>query len=532
MKTHQTHTPPLEQTPDVSEEQTTMARSRDHYLRSINPADRTVVGEVERTPVDQAPEILERAREIQRAWCRRPLETRAQRARSIFQELLQWRQELLELIVDETGKSPLEARRELWTTWEEIRDMIADAGDRLEPADNGGWLPAGRRTQTRWRPRGVVLVIASEYDPLQTTVAPAMAAMLAGNAAIVVGDAQSPLTGRSIVNVATACGIPDRLWTSVVGDDRLIDRLADSADAVISYGSARRTRRIARRQAERMIPVMGRWSTDDVMVVLADADVEKAARAAVRAACTGGGRNRRSLRRIYVQKPVVDPFVDAVVKEVGALRQADRGDQDGLEVGPLSTPHQLEVMEELIDDASRRGARLVAGGRPRPRCRGNYFEPTVMTGVDESMRLFQESAPGPVVAVAAVEAPAEAVARTTDIDGYGAVSLYTDNRQVALNMADKLQAPVVGINEVVRDLPASAPQIRTTIDGPVDPVGADRLRPLSRRIVTVDSRPGPIPSLLEIKTPKRMEQMLDTALAMIHRRGWLRNTVASILPGN
>lgn len=532
MKTHQTHTPSLDETnihrAPREQDRTEVTKER---LHSVNPADETIVGEAELTPPDPAAEFVERAREAQQAWQRRPLAKRVQRSRNLFHELLGWRKELLELLVDETGKNNLEARWELWKTCEEVSDILADADEQLGSETKGSrWTP-GSRTESQWQPRGVVLVVASGYDPMHTTIAPAIAALAAGNAVIVVADHRAPLVVQSLTNIATSTGIADALWTGLVGGEKLIDTLAGRVDAVVSYGSPKLTRRIARRQATRMIPVLGRWTTRDAMIVLNDAPLEKAARAAVCAACGGGGRRRRSLRRIYVQDSVFDPFVDAVVEEVGTLKQGGNGRDEAMKVGPLFDRQELETMERLVNEASEAGARLVAGGRARPRCRGSFFEPTVLTGVDESMRLWQESAPGPVVAMARIQAPAEAVRRTCDGGGYGAVSIYTGNRGVATHLAGRLQAPVVGINEVVSDVPASAPTTSSTFHGPSDPVGADRLRALSRRIITVDRGWSAFPHVLETRTPRRMERTLDAAIDLVHRRGWVQKAVDMIVPG-
>ena len=535
MKTQETHTPPLDET-RVERNLTPSHRHQDDHLRSINPADGCVVGETRMTSPSEIDILLERALEAQRAWRRRPLKFRIEKGRELFCEALSWRRELLELIGDETGKSSLEARWELWKTCEEVEDILSGAQPMLQEEEDARWWQPGRKTLWRWQPRGLVLIIASGYEPLQTTLAPAIAALVAGNAVVVVGDRRSPLTAQSITNIATSIGIADHLWTGVVGTRRLTDSLADRVDAVVSYGSSMVTRRLARRQGDRMIPVYGRWPTRDAMIVLADADLRRAARAAVCSSCSGGGRRRRSLRRIYVQQSIIDPFIDAVVEEVSTLRQGHRdgdgpGERGGIEVGPLFDAEQLETMESLVDEATGRGARLVAGGRIRPRCRGLFFEPTVLTGVDESMRLWNENIPGPVVAIAEVQAPAEAIRRICEIPGYGAVSLFTRNRGLARDLAKRLQAPVVGINEVVHDVPAHSPSIRGTLSGPLDPVGADRLRALSQTTLLVERRFRRIPKIVETRAPKQMERVLEAGMSLIHRRDWARRVFDAVLPG-
>lgn len=529
MNSFQTHIPPAEQTttksPDSSEQ---LEKQR---LQSQNPSDGSVVGEVELTPDSATAQLLERATDAQRAWQRRPLDERIKIGRRLFRHLLKWRRELIELLVDETGKSDLEARWELWKTCQEMGHILDGAKDEIAAERRRHWLRPHRVVESRWQPRGVVLVVASAYEPLQTTVAPALAAVVAGNSVIIVADERSPLVVKSASNIAAGAASQEALWTGVVGGRRLVDGLADRVDAVVSYGPPMMTRRLARRQGDRMIPVLGRWPTRNAMVVLNDADMERASRAAVVGSCSGGGRIRRAVRRIYVQQSVSDIFVDAVIEQMGTLRQADDVNGGRREVGPLFESRDLERMESLVDDACRNGARLVAGGRPRPRCRGSYFEPTVLTGVDESMRLWREDAPGPVVAIADVQAPAEAVRRVREVPGGGAVSIFTANRHVADQLAGRLGTPVVGINEVVDELPKDAPPMRSTFDGPLDPSGADRLRALSRRIVKVERGLSLLTGLLETRSPGRAELALDAAISVLHRRHSIRSAIESVLPG-
>ncbi len=515
MENYQTETPTPEHTkPPRHQDQTLPENQR---LCSFNPVDRSVVGEVELTPASQSDTIVEQASDAQRAFQRRPLDERIKIGRRLVSQVLKWRTELLELMVDETGKSTLEARWELWKTCDEAGELLSQAKKRISGDRTRQWWRPHRVIESTWQPRGVVLVVASAYEPLQTTVAPALAALLAGNAVIVVGDERAPLTVKSVTNIAAGVTGQESLWTGWVGGRRLVDSLADRVDAVVSYGPPMMTRRLARRQGDRTIPVIGRWPTQNAMIVLNDADLDRAARAAVFGACSGAGRSRRAIRRIYVQDSVADLFVDSVVEQMGTLHQGSDGDGDNRkrQIGPLFEPRDLERLESLVDDACRSGARLIAGGRPRPRCRGTYFEPTVLTGVDESMRLWREPAPGPVVAISSVQAPADAARRVRDIPGYGTVAIFSANQQVARNLAIRLEAPVVGINEVVDDLRAASPTVQGTFDGPIDPTGADRLEALSRRVVTVERRLLGLPKVLETRHAGRTEKALDAAMSVL-----------------
>ncbi len=529
MKSQSTFTPslhPTAQAPEPIEE---------GRLRSINPSDGTLLGDVELVTPESIPTLVERAQEAQRAWMRRPLSTRIQRARRLTQDILNWRAELLDLLADETGKSPVEARRELWNACEELADITSKAPESLGESRSSRW--SGGQPQTvRWRPRGVVLVLASAYSPLHTALAPMVAALVAGNAVIVVPDDRSPLTAHSLVNVATSAGIPDALVQAVAGGPAVIDALANQADAIVSYGSAVLTRRLSRAQSARFIPLLGRWPTGDVVVVLSDADLEHAARSAVQACCIGSGRGYRSPARIYVQDTVIDPFLDAVVEEVGRLRtpRGSAGTVSAPEstgpVGPLFDSEDLHRLESLVEGAISAGARLVAGGRKRPRSRGYFFEPTILSHVDEEMALWQQCPPGPLITLATFSAPAEAVLRVRSLPGYGQVALFSKSRSVIDDLARRLDAPLVGVNAIFDELPAASDPVATSLQGPTDPVGAHRLQALSHRVVLLENRLDRIHLALRRRSEGQLLRAMDSALALFHRQGLLRRTAEALWP--
>lgn len=531
MKSQTTFTPDLTEAEFYTREIIEDFDHKPETIRSINPRDRTLIGEVELTATSKAEELIEQAREAQRAWMRRPLDRRLNRAKAVTQEVLNWRKDLLELLIDETGKSKIEARQELWNACQETRHIARETLSRLGPVKNKKRLSFSPGWTATWEPLGTVLIIASAYEPLHTTLAPAIAALIAGNAVLVVSDRRAPLTVQSVANIAATAGVPDALWQSITCDPPLIKVLASQVDAVVSYGEASLTKEIARQQGPRMIPILGRWNTQDAMIVLNDADVEEAAKAAVRAACTGGGRGHRTLRRIYVQELATDPFIDAVVEEVGALRQLPQSDPEQLEMSPLFEPGDLEKMERLIEEAITAGARLIAGGRRRPKSRGLYFEPTVLSHMDESMALWQEDAPGPIVAIATVRSFSEAQMRIRKHAGHSAVSLFTKTPELAKGLAKRLDASAVGVNKVVEQLPINAPMIRACKSGAADPIGAARLQALSRQALTMEAR-QPIRhlhALLRRTGPAQKERLLDGLITLTHRQGWTRKAVELFL---
>lgn len=489
-------------------------------LLSFHPALGVPLGEVALTPVEEAGEVVLKAQEAQRSWERRPLRERIKGGEEVFQEVLTWRGQLLELLEDETGKAPMEARRELLTMCEEVEAILKKAPQELTPKTRKvSWMKEERRQN---RPRGVALVVASAYEPLGTTMAAAVANLVVGNAVIVMADGCSPLTVSSLGNIATGLDLPEGLWQTVVGGRSLLDKVAGEVDVILSYGSAVVTRRLARSQSRRMIPVYGRWPTRDVMVVLSDADMVRAARAAVRDACGGGGQMGRALGRIYVQDTAQDRFVDALIDELARWRRQDATSQERFLVGPLLEERMLEGIERLVEDATARGARLISGGRRRPRQKGNFYEPTILTGVDESMGLWNEAQAGPVLAVAALRAPIEAVHRTAELASLGVASIFTESRTVAEDLADRIQADQVTINEGFEALAVQEVRTQACLNGPIDVRGVALLREVSRAQVIRRRGSNFFLEKIEEKlmaNPLYQEEIMNRRISMKYRRG-------------
>lgn len=492
-------------------------------LFSLNPATGVALGEVEVTSGEQVEEIWLRAQEAQRHWRRQPLKERIRRCEELFQEVLSWRGQLLELVEDETGKGSRESRRELLKACEEI-EALFEGGEEVLKARTLKRTLRGQLSQ-EYQPRGVALVVASAYEPLSTVLVAGIANLIAGNGVIVVAERRSPLTVTSLGNIARSLELPEGLWQTVVGGRTLVDKLAEKADLILSYGSALQARRLARAQGRRMVPLIGRWPSRDIMIVLGDGQCEAAARAAVEDGCGGGGQKMRALQRIYVQESIHDRFVDALIDELAKWRRRDSPSQGRYSVGPLLEASDLERIESLVRDATRKGARLLAGGRRRPRQKGYFYEPTILTSVDESMAIFSEEAVGPVLAITTIGAPVEAVQRSAGAESLGMASIFSESPTVASDLARRLDAQYVCINEGFASLPVQDLEGLACLDGPLDLRGVALLREISASQVLFQARRSPLREKIKkriLESHLEEEELLERKISILYRRGLAR----------
>ena len=184
--------------------------------------------------------------------------------------------------------------------------------------------------------------------------------------------------------------------------------LVDHVDYVQFTGSDRTGRKVMARAAETLTPVSLELGGKDPMIVLADADVDRAANAAAWGGMVNSGQLCISVERIYVEEPVYDEFVAKLTKEVSGLRQGADGRKPEKDVGAMTSPNQSAIVEDHVNDALASGARALTGGK-KADGPGDYFEPTVLVDVDHSMKVMRDETFGPVVGVMKVRDSEEAL---------------------------------------------------------------------------------------------------------------------------
>ena len=295
--------------------------------------------------------------------------------------------------------------------------------------------------------KGVVGIISPWNYPLSLAAGDSIPALLAGNAVLQKADNQTALTALAALDLARRAGIPEDLWQVVLGRGSNIgDQLLDAADYVMFTGSTESGRHIATEAGRRLVDCSLELGGKNAMVVLDDADLDRAAEGAVRACFSSSGQLCISIERMYVQDSVHDDFVGRFLGGVAAMDMGPAFDFS-TQMGTLTSTEQLEVVQRHVDDAVSKGATLLAGGRARPDLGPYFFEPTVLTDVDESMECFAEETFGPLVSIYRVASDDEAVERA-NATRYGLnASVWSRSARRGRDVAARLRAGTVNVNE-------------------------------------------------------------------------------------
>src|SRR5215467_1974604 len=362
-------------------------------LPSINPATGQVLAHIEKTPPEMVPRRVTLARAAQREWAKVPVRERCKRLGRLREVLMTIRNELADAVVQESGKPRAEALfADLFVALDSAQywSKHAAAALRTQRVPHHSIAAKAKSGRIVYDPVGVIGIISSWNYPLAIPMSQIIPAVAAGNAVVCKTSDFTPQCGALIERVFRDAAFPQDLVAVVQGEGEVGQALVDAApDKVLFTGSVATGRRVAEACAKRLIPTVLELGGKDAMIVLADADLEVASSAAVWGSYTNCGQVCLSIERLFVERSVADRFTQLCVEKTKRLRLG-RGSDPATDVGPLIRPQHVQRMRDLLEDATRRGATILCGGKPRPDLGPGFFEPTVVTGVNSSMKLFEE----------------------------------------------------------------------------------------------------------------------------------------------
>jgi acyl-CoA reductase-like NAD-dependent aldehyde dehydrogenase len=425
---------------------------RAQEIVSFDPATGEEVGRAPLASAEDVAVAVKRAHEAQSVWAKESYAARGQlvmRARRIVLDELE---EIALLISRETGKPVAEAiSMELAPTLD-LMQFFARRTKRMLRAEKiniGQYGLMGRTSRVVYQPLGVVGIISPWNFPWAIPLGEVVMALMAGNAVVLKPSELTPLVGLKIADVFKRAGLADGLLQVVTGDGRTGAALVEAGvDKIMFTGSVATGKRVAQAAAKTLTPVVLELGGKDPMIVLEDADVETAASAAVWGAFSNSGQACASVERCYVQETIAPRFIKSVVEKTNALRQ-NVGTNEDADIGAMSSENQLGIVEEHVNDAVKRGARLLAGGQRSQKLPGSFYEPTVLAEVNHAMTIMREETFGPVLPVMTFKTEEEAIRLANDSIFGLTASVWTKDARRGRRIAERLEAGTVMVNEVL-----------------------------------------------------------------------------------
>jgi len=419
-----------------------------------SPATGELVGTVPDMSPAEVHAVAERLRAAQPAW-----EELGFAGRRVWLEryrdwLLDHEDELLRLVQKETGKTWGDLALGEILPAVDVLNYYAARGERfLRPTATRphSLAMANKRLRTTYHPYQLVGSITPWNSQIAMQMLDIPAALMAGCAVLTKASEETPLAWAAAVEGWRCLGAPDVLGV-VSGRGQTGAAVVDAVDMMQFTGSVTTGRRIGIRAAERMIPCCLELGGKDALVVLSDADLDRAVGAALWGGFYNAGQICVSTERVYVVADVYDKFLARLTEGVAGLRVGtDAPGSFASDVGAIATAEQLALIEAHVSDAVQRGARVLTGGN-RVEGPGLYYPPTVLVDVTHDMRCIREETFGPTLPVIKVADDEEAIRLANDSDFGLAASVFSGNRAHARAVADRVDSGTVNINNVMTNV--------------------------------------------------------------------------------
>lgn len=414
-------------------------------LSIINPATEALIQTLPTDDTAAVAQKVSQARAAQPDWAARSRSARIEPIQK-FRDLLTERADALAAtLTAETGKPISQSKSEILATPQRIDFFIENVARVLAPEsvyrEPSQALPGTGELEEiiSTDPLGAVANISAWNYPYFVGSNVFIPALLTGNTVLYKPSEIATLTGLAIADLFHEAGIPEDVFIPVIGTGLAGAALLEQPiDGVFFTGSYSTGQKIAIAAAPKLIKVQLELGGKDPAYVCDDVDVATVAAGLADGAFYNNGQSCCAVERIYVHADVYEPFVEAFVQTVRAFKMGDPTDSDTY-LGPLSRKPQLTVLEQQIEDALAKGAKLRCGGQPSNRS-GWYFEPTVLTEVTHEMTLMREETFGPVIGIQRVSDDASAIALMNDT-AYGlTAAVYGRNRDRALQILSQVSS--------------------------------------------------------------------------------------------
>jgi succinate-semialdehyde dehydrogenase/glutarate-semialdehyde dehydrogenase len=431
------------------------AASDGAHIEVLDPASEAVITSVASASIEDGLAAVEAADRALPAWAATAPRRRAEILRRAFELMTERAEDLAKLISQENGKALKDARGEVAYAAEFFRWSSEEAVRNISEISTN---PTGsNRILVLQQPVGVSILVTPWNFPAAMATRKIGPALAAGCTVILKPASETPLTALAIASLLEEVGvptgvvnvIPSHRSSKVVGaiiNDPRVRKLSFTGSTQV--GSV-----LLREAANTIVNCSMELGGNAPFIVFDDADVDEAVKGAMIAKMRNGGEACTAANRFYVQDGIADAFTQKFAAALQAMRMGP-GLQDGVDLGPLINKNAQNEMVAFVDDATRKGAKIVTGGR-RPDGKGFFFPPTLLTDVPDDANVLNEEIFGPIAPIQRFSTTAEAIAKANGTP-YGLISyIFTRDLAKGLDVAERIESGMVGLNRGVVSDPAA-----------------------------------------------------------------------------
>ncbi|KAA1188467.1 aldehyde dehydrogenase family protein [Pseudohalioglobus sediminis] len=421
------------------------------HLQLRSPVTLEPTGELICANEEDVASAIQRARAAQPAWAATSMGERSAIVERALKIVLQKQDEIIDTVVRETGKARTDAMSmEVFSVADQLCYYAKNAEKFLQPRKRKvhGLLGLMKQLRIVYKPLGVIGLITPWNGPFVLVMNQACQAILAGNTVVAKGSEVTPWSARLAETIFTEAGLPEGVLQVLLGDGETGAAIVrGGVDKVSFTGSVATGRKVAVACAEQLIPCTLELGGNDAMIVCADADLDRAADGAWVGSCMNTGHYCCGTERIYVVEQVYDEFLKLVLEKGKALRQGSQHGWDE-DVGAVFWDRQMSIIEAHVEDARAKGANILMGGRRNPNLEGLYYEPTVITEVDNTMDIMVLETFGPVLCIQKVASEEEALRLANDSEFGLNGNVWTQDKDKGYRLAAAIDTGSCSVNDM------------------------------------------------------------------------------------
>ncbi len=425
--------------------------TRPGETKYFNPATGKELGRIKNTDLSKMPTMIDKARKAQTIWASYNYRERKKRVLKIRDYIVMHADRIASVVSLNSGKTRIDAMATevipcaLSAEW-----YAKNARKALKPVKlaSSSIIFFNKRNVIERFPLGVVGIVSPWNYPLSIPLGEVIMGLMAGNAIILKVSASTTMVGLEIAKIIQSGDLPNGLFQLVIGPGSdIVDAMLDRGiDKIFFTGSTSTGRELMQKAAAHLTPASLELGGKDAMIVLPDADLERATSGAAWAGYQNAGQSCGGVERLYVHETVYDSFMELLSKKTRAIRYGQDKDFN-VEMGSMTTKEQWETVDRQVKNALKKGARIIAKSDRGAMVTGSFYPPLLIADVNHSMDLMREETFGPVIPVMKFKTTAEAIQLANDSTMGLTASIWTKNIKLGKKIARDLHAGVITIND-------------------------------------------------------------------------------------
>lgn len=422
-------------------------------LKSINPSNGKVLGEVEISAEKEIKEKISKARGAQEGWNKLGIERRGKLLKKVVENFLRRKEELAQMASKEMGMPITMSRGDVDDSMHYFNWYIDNAEKYLSPEII---FKDEKMTHTAFRePIGVSANITPWNFPTSNFVWSAAQSLVSGNVVVYKTSEKVPLSGKLIEEIMSKSGLPEGVFSEVYGDGEVGKILVNGdIDSICFTGSTNTGKYLYKVAADKFIKIFLELGGSAPGIIFDDADIDRTIDSFFGNRFLYSGQVCDGLKRLIVHESKFDDVIKKLVEKINNTKVGDPLDEK-TEIGPLVSEKQLKNLEIQVADAVSKGAKVEVGGERLNLNGGSFYKPTVLTNINKDMKVWNEEVFGPVLPVMSFDTEEKAISIANDtkygLGGY----VFTEDKELARKVVGELKTGMISINNAMYLQPTS-----------------------------------------------------------------------------